>query len=74
MQNDIRIVTLHEERAATPVSLRVRFRCAREDRREAHARLLKMLCAGYDIGLTVGETREHGLQPAVLIDYGKFSW
>jgi hypothetical protein len=72
--NDIRIVTLYEERAATPVSLRVRFRCAREDRREARARLLKMLCAGYDIGLTVGETREHGLQPVVLIDYGKFSW
>lgn len=72
--NDVQIVSLHEERAMAPVSLRVRFRCAREERSEARARLLKMLCAGYDIGLTIGETRDHGLQQVVVLDFGKFSW
>lgn len=71
---NVRIVTLHEERAASPVILRVRFRCAYEDRREARARLLKMLCAGYDVGLTVGESRDNGLEKVVVMDYGKFSW
>ena len=55
---DVRVVALHEARAAAPVSLRVRYRCAREERREARARLLKMLCAGYEVGLTVSESRD----------------
>lgn len=71
---DVRVVALHEARAAAPVTLRVRYRCAREERREARARLLKMLCAGYDVGLTVSESRDNGMQKEVVLDYGEFSW
>jgi thiol-disulfide isomerase/thioredoxin len=69
----VEIIELGAERASTPIKLSVRFRFDKGERASSFLKFLKMLCGGYDIQLTVGESREDGLKTIVVIDYTKYS-
>jgi len=70
---NVEILELGAERANTPIKLSVRFRFDKGERASSYLRFLKMLCGGYDIQLTVGESREDGIKTVVVIDYTKYS-
>jgi hypothetical protein len=71
--NDVKIISLGAERAATPISFSVRFHYAEGEWKSTFRRFLNMLCGGYNIQMSFGDDREEGLTNVVVIDYTGYS-